>query len=165
MSIRAVPKTTAAYSHSHTLIPIHSSPCSFLIPILCSISHTFPYTHPNSLIPIHSFPYTDAPVAVFLGPGNETNRRVRNRSQLLLCWVWNMATLSTAPYHGYQVLFSPFSPHKLAFTGAVNYGIAGNLPHSSTRARLDSLATELVPSTTTTAYMQMQTKGCMFQHK
>ena len=35
------------------------------------------------------------------------------------------ATLNTAPYHGYQVLFSPYSPMKLAFTGAQNYGIAG----------------------------------------
>ena len=35
------------------------------------------------------------------------------------------ATIPTAPFHGYQVLFSPYSPHKLAFTGARNYGIAG----------------------------------------
>lgn len=35
------------------------------------------------------------------------------------------ATIPTAPFHGYQVLFSPYSPHKLAFTGAQNYGIAG----------------------------------------
>ena len=34
-------------------------------------------------------------------------------------------TVSTAPFHGYQVLFSPYSPHKLAFSGAQNYGIAG----------------------------------------
>ncbi|XP_064405180.1 peroxisomal targeting signal 2 receptor-like isoform X2 [Halichondria panicea] len=39
-----------------------------------------------------------------------------------------MALLSipTAPLHGYQVLFSPYSPHRLAFTGAQNYGITGN---------------------------------------
>ena len=35
------------------------------------------------------------------------------------------ATIPTAPFHGYQVLFSPYSPHKLAFAGARNYGIAG----------------------------------------
>jgi len=35
------------------------------------------------------------------------------------------ATILTAPFHGYQVLFSPYSPHKVAFTGAQNYGIAG----------------------------------------
>lgn len=35
------------------------------------------------------------------------------------------ASLSTAPLHGYQVIFSPYTPHKLAFTGAHNYGIAG----------------------------------------
>lgn len=42
-----------------------------------------------------------------------------------------MATLTTAPYNGYQVLFSPYSPHKLAFVGAMNYGIAGTtLPNA-----------------------------------
>ena len=42
-------------------------------------------------------------------------------------------TVSTAPYHGYQVLQSPFSS-KIAFAGAQNYGIAGKRkprpPHS-----------------------------------
>lgn len=33
--------------------------------------------------------------------------------------------VSTAPLHGYQVIFSPYTPHKLAFVGAHNYGIAG----------------------------------------
>lgn len=33
--------------------------------------------------------------------------------------------VNTTPYHGYQVLFSPYSPAKIAFTGAQNYGIAG----------------------------------------
>ncbi|KAL5457367.1 hypothetical protein EMCRGX_G034616 [Ephydatia muelleri] len=37
-----------------------------------------------------------------------------------------MVTIFTAPYHGYQVLFSPFERNKIAFTGAVNYGISGN---------------------------------------
>lgn len=36
-----------------------------------------------------------------------------------------MAVISTAPFHGYQVVFSPYSPNKLAFVGAQNYGIAG----------------------------------------
>ena len=41
-------------------------------------------------------------------------------------WEEHMAaTIPTAPFYGYQVLFSPYSPHKLAFTGARNYGIAG----------------------------------------
>ena len=34
-------------------------------------------------------------------------------------------SVSTAPLHGYQVVFSPYTPHKLAFTGSQNYGIAG----------------------------------------
>lgn len=41
-----------------------------------------------------------------------------------------MVTIFTAPYHGYQVLFSPFACNKIAFTGAVNYGISGkSIPH------------------------------------
>ena len=39
----------------------------------------------------------------------------------------NVQVVHTAPYHGYQVLFSPYSPTKIAFTGAQNYGIQGNL--------------------------------------
>ena len=38
----------------------------------------------------------------------------------------NVEVVNTAPYHGYQVLFSPYSPTKIAFTGAQNYGIQGN---------------------------------------
>ena len=34
-------------------------------------------------------------------------------------------TVPTTPLHGYQVIFSPYSPRKIAFTGAQNYGIAG----------------------------------------
>lgn len=36
-----------------------------------------------------------------------------------------MAVISTAPLHGYSVIFSPFTPDKIAFAGADNYGIAG----------------------------------------
>ena len=39
--------------------------------------------------------------------------------------VAGVRVVSTAPYHGYQVLFSPYSPTKIAFTGAQNYGIQG----------------------------------------
>lgn len=35
------------------------------------------------------------------------------------------AVVPTAPLHGYQVIFSPYSAAKLAFVGASNYGIAG----------------------------------------
>ncbi|CAI8050117.1 Peroxisomal targeting signal 2 receptor [Geodia barretti] len=38
----------------------------------------------------------------------------------------NVEVVNTAPYHGYQVLFSPYSPTKIAFTGAQNYGIQGS---------------------------------------
>lgn len=37
----------------------------------------------------------------------------------------NAAVIPTGPLHGYQVIFSPYSPAKLAFAGANNYGIAG----------------------------------------
>ncbi len=37
------------------------------------------------------------------------------------------AVVPTSPLHGYQVIFSPYSPSKLAFAGANNYGIAGQL--------------------------------------
>ena len=36
-----------------------------------------------------------------------------------------MARLSTLPYHGYAVEFSPYEGSVLAVAGAVNYGIAG----------------------------------------
>ena len=39
-----------------------------------------------------------------------------------------VSTVSTAPYHGFQVAFSPYSPNKIAFIGAQNYGIAGEEP-------------------------------------
>ena len=55
--------------------------------------------------------------------GNSARRLV---AKLYMPMAAPLQTLSTAPYHGYQVLFSPFSP-KLAFTGAQNYGIAGKL--------------------------------------
>ncbi len=31
----------------------------------------------------------------------------------------------TGTLHGYQVIFSPYSSRKLAFVGAINYGLAG----------------------------------------
>ena len=34
--------------------------------------------------------------------------------------------INTGPYHGYGVLFSPFSSTKLAFVGSLNYGISGS---------------------------------------
>lgn len=34
-------------------------------------------------------------------------------------------TMATAPYHGYSVVFSPFTHGRFAVVGAVNYGIAG----------------------------------------
>ena len=34
--------------------------------------------------------------------------------------------LSTSPYHGYAVQFSPFNGSTLALVGAQNYGIAGH---------------------------------------
>ena len=34
--------------------------------------------------------------------------------------------INTDPYHGYAVLFSPFSSSKLAFVGSLNYGIKGS---------------------------------------
>lgn len=37
----------------------------------------------------------------------------------------NAAVVPTDPLHGYQVIFSPYSSRKLAFTGSNNYGIAG----------------------------------------
>ena len=38
-----------------------------------------------------------------------------------------MARLSTLPYHGYAVEFSPYEGSTLAVAGAVNYGITGKL--------------------------------------
>lgn len=35
------------------------------------------------------------------------------------------AVIPTGPLHGYQVIFSPYTSHKLAFVGANNYGISG----------------------------------------
>ena len=62
------------------------------------------------------------------------------------------ASLSTAPLHGYQVIFSPYTPHKLTFTGAHNYGIAGEnicmykgcqlLRHQATLSAFNILHTE-----------------------
>lgn len=48
---------------------------------------------------------------------------------LRLCELYNSmaVTIPTTPLHGYQVIFSPYSPRKIAFTGAQNYGIAGRL--------------------------------------
>lgn len=40
-----------------------------------------------------------------------------------------LQSIPTAPFHGSQVLFSPFSPHKLALAGARNYGIAGKVQY------------------------------------
>lgn len=37
----------------------------------------------------------------------------------------NAAVVPTDPFHGYQVIFSPYSSSKLAFAGSSNYGIAG----------------------------------------
>lgn len=37
----------------------------------------------------------------------------------------SVAVIPTAPLHGYQVIFSPYSPSKIAFAGSYNYGIAG----------------------------------------
>ena len=37
----------------------------------------------------------------------------------------NTIVIPTGPLHGYQVTFSPYTPHKLAFAGGDNYGIAG----------------------------------------
>ena len=36
-----------------------------------------------------------------------------------------VAVIPTSPYHGYSILFSPFSPGRIAFVGGLNYGIAG----------------------------------------
>lgn len=51
-----------------------------------------------------------------------------------------LSVISTAPYDGYAVLFSPFSSNKLAFVGGSNYGIAGSggliiIEHSSQEYR------------------------------
>lgn len=53
--------------------------------------------------------------------------KIRPRTSIIGRSIFHLmaATIPTAPFHGYQVLFSPYSPHKLAFTGARNYGIAG----------------------------------------
>ena len=34
-------------------------------------------------------------------------------------------SLSTDPFHGYSVIFSPFATDKLAVVGGLNYGLAG----------------------------------------
>lgn len=52
------------------------------------------------------------------------------RNPCLPTWkVWlilaMVAVIPTSPYHGYSVLFSPFSPGRIAFVGGLNYGIAG----------------------------------------
>ncbi len=36
-----------------------------------------------------------------------------------------VGVLSTDPFHGYSVVFSPFTGDKLAVVGGLNYGIAG----------------------------------------
>ena len=37
----------------------------------------------------------------------------------------DVVVIPTGHLHGYQVIFSPYTPHKLAFVGGCNYGIAG----------------------------------------
>ena len=37
----------------------------------------------------------------------------------------SVGVLSTEPFHGYAVIFSPFSGDKLSVVGGVNYGLAG----------------------------------------
>ena len=43
--------------------------------------------------------------------------------------IGNLNVIQTGAFHGYQVIFSPYTPTKLAFAGANNYGLAGAMNH------------------------------------